>query len=79
METTMALDFTPPPQIPAAEPTPNFLSDARMVAANPEQYANRPLLRALAWNILMGTSRSLTQSALAQMPVEFSELSSGAA
>ncbi len=42
-----------PPRFPAAQPTEQFCADARRVVANPEQYADRPLLRRLAWMTLM--------------------------
>ncbi len=38
-----------PPRIPQAQPSAQFLSDAREVLANPEKYSERPLLRRLAW------------------------------
>lgn len=60
-----------PPHIPAARPTEAFFADARQVVANPEQYADRPILRRLAWMTLM-TERgnSISQARLAAMPVE---------
>lgn len=60
-----------PPKIPAAKPSAQFCADARQVVANPEQYADRPLLRRLAWMTLM-TERGLAvdQNRLAAMPVE---------
>lgn len=60
-----------PPKIPAAQPTPQLCADARRVAANPEQYADRPLLRRLAWMTLMTERGTIVdQTRLAQMPVE---------
>ena len=44
--------FTPP-KLPAAQPSAQFIADAKQVVANPEQYADRPLLRRLAWSVLM--------------------------
>jgi len=59
------------PIIPAARPTPRFLADARQVVANPELYADRPLLRRLAWAALMAERRSMVdQDCLASMPVD---------
>lgn len=59
------------PMIPTARPSPEFCANARQVVANPEQYADRPLLRRLAWMTLM-TSRGkiVEQTRLAGMPVE---------
>jgi len=58
-------------QFPLAVPPAQICADARQVVANPEQYADRPLLRRLAWMMLM-TSRGcdVDQIRLAQMPVE---------
>ena len=60
-----------PPKIPAAAPSAQLCADARQVLANPEQYADRPLLRRLAWMTLM-TERGnmIDQRRLAEMPVE---------
>ncbi len=59
------------PTTPAARPTPQFLADARQVVANPELYADRPLLRRLAWAALIADRRrALNQECLAAMPVE---------
>ncbi|WP_298938116.1 hypothetical protein [uncultured Ruegeria sp.] len=60
-----------PPQIPAVKPTTHFCADPRQVVANPEQYADHPLLRRLAWMTLM-TERGnvVDQDRLARMPVE---------
>jgi hypothetical protein len=59
------------PLIPAARPTPVFCANARQVVANPEQYADRPLLRRLAWMVLMAErGRVVDQNILAGMPVE---------
>lgn len=59
------------PLIPAAKPTPRLIADARQVVANPELYADRPLLRRLAWAVLMtGRRRMLDQNCLAAMPVD---------
>lgn len=60
-----------PPHIPAAQPSSQFCADARQVVANPEQYADRPLLRRFAWMTLM-TERGncVDQDRLARMPVE---------
>lgn len=59
------------PKIPPAQPTPQFLADAHVVVANPEQYANRPLLRRLAWSVLMSSrGASLSQLTLSKMPIE---------
>lgn len=64
--------FDPP--MPTAEPTPQFLADAHVVVANPEQYAHRPLLRRLAWSVLMSARGSrLSQLDLAKMPAEAGE------
>ncbi|MCP4192203.1 MAG: hypothetical protein GY768_16450, partial [Planctomycetaceae bacterium] len=59
-----------PPKLPPAEPSWQFCADARQVVANPEQYADRPLLRRLAWMTLM-TARGnvVDQDRLARMPV----------
>lgn len=52
-------------------PSARFVSNARQVVANPEQYHNRPLLRRLAWVTLMSArGRGVDQIRLAQMPVE---------
>jgi len=54
-------------------PTSNsrFITDARQVVANPEQYADRPLLRRMAWMALMSArGKSVDQNMLASMPVE---------
>lgn len=60
-----------PPRIPAAQPTTQFCADARQVVANPEQYADRPLLRRLAWMTLMTErGRIVDQDRLSRMPVE---------
>lgn len=60
-----------PPRIPAAQPTEQFCTDARQVVANPEQYADRPLLRRLAWMTLMAErGRIVDQDRLSRMPVE---------
>lgn len=60
-----------PPKLPVAQPTPQFCADARQVVANPEQYADRPLLRRLAWMTLMiERGNVVDQSQLAAMPVE---------
>jgi len=62
------------PAIPAARPTRRFLADARQVVANPELYANRPLLRRLAWATLMaGRGCAVDQTRLAAMPLEVGE------
>jgi len=46
-------------------------TDARHVVANPEQYADRPLLRRMAWMALMSArGKSVDQNILAAMPVE---------
>ena len=59
------------PTIPAARPTARFVADARQVVANPELYADRPLLRRLAWAALMAArGRAISQTRLAAMPVE---------
>lgn len=61
--------FDPP--TPPARPTPQLVADAHMVVANPEQYADRPLLRRLAWSVLMSSRGArLSQLVLAEMPVE---------
>lgn len=50
---------------------PDTSFDARRVVANPEQYADRPLLRRLAWVALMKErGKAVDQDQLAQMPVE---------
>ena len=57
--------------IPPARQTTRFVADARQVVANPELYADRPLLRRLAWATLMADRRRVVdQSRLAGMPVE---------
>jgi len=57
--------------IPTARPSPVFCANARQVVANPEQYAHRPLLRRLAWAVLMNQrGRIVDQTILAGMPVE---------
>jgi len=62
------------PHIPTARPTRRFLADARQVVANPELYANRPLLRRLAWATLMaGRGCVVDQTRLAAMPLEVGE------
>ncbi len=59
------------PIIPAARPTPRLMADARQVVANPELYADRPLLRRLAWAVLMtGRRRVVDQDCLAAMPID---------
>lgn len=59
------------PRLPAAEPTPVFVANAREVVANPEQYADRPILRRLAWMTLMANAgRRLSAEQLAAAPVE---------
>jgi len=65
-------DSSRDPRIPLAVPSPHFCADARQVVENPEQYADRPLLRRLAWMTLM-TERGnvVDQDRLARMPVEF--------
>ncbi len=56
---------------PRPEPTRQFCADARQVVANPEQYADRPLLRRLAWMTLMSArGKVVDQTRLAQKPVE---------
>lgn len=48
-----------------------FCADARRVVANPEQYADRPLLRRMAWATLMAErGHSVNQERLARMPFE---------
>lgn len=50
---------------------PRISADARRVVANPEQYADRPILRRLAWMALMADrGQRVDQNRLAQMPVE---------
>jgi len=59
------------PVIPSAIPSPQFCADARQIVGNPEQYADRPLLRRLAWATLMAArGNSVDQTQLAAMPVE---------
>ena len=59
------------PIIPAARSTPRLLADARQVVANPELYADRPLLRRLAWAMLMaGRKGAIDQDCLAAWPVD---------
>lgn len=56
--------------LPAA-PGPRLTADARQVVANPEQYAHRPLLRRMAWAVLMaGHGQTVTPELLAGLPVE---------
>lgn len=59
------------PNSPMASHSAQLCADARLVVANPEQYAHRPLLRRMAWMALM-TERGhvIDQRRLAQMPVE---------
>ena len=59
------------PNSPKASPGAKLCADARQVVANPEQYAHRPLLRRMAWMMLM-TERGcmIDQGRLAQMPIE---------
>jgi hypothetical protein len=60
-----------PPRIPEAVPSPLFCANAREVVANPEQYADRPILRRMAWATLMSErGRQVDQSRLSQMSVE---------
>ena len=60
-----------PPKLPAARPTAGLVADARTVVANPEQYADRPILRRLAWMTLMSQrGLNVDQNRLAQMPIE---------
>ena len=60
-----------PPKLPEAQPSAQFIADARQVVGNPEQYADRPLLRRLAWAVLMqGRGCLVDCNRLAQMPVE---------
>ncbi|WP_341204810.1 hypothetical protein [uncultured Sulfitobacter sp.] len=59
------------PTLPQAKPSDQFLSDARMIAANPEQYHDRPILRRLAWMTLMAArGHSVNQRRLALLPAE---------
>ena len=59
------------PNSPMASHSAQFCADARQVVANPEQYADRPLLRRLAWMTLMTERGNMTdQRRLAEMPVE---------
>lgn len=61
--------FTPP-KIPAARPTVGLVADARKVVANPEQYADRPFLRRLAWMTLMSHRGLIVdQNRLAQIRI----------
>jgi len=56
---------------PAPDAQPGLSAGARQVVANPEQYADRPLLRRLAWAALMGgRGRRVDQQRLSRMPVE---------
>ena len=56
---------------PAPSAQPRLSDGARQVVANPEQYADRPLLRRLAWAALMGgRGKRIDQRRLARMPVE---------
>lgn len=67
--------ITQHPKIPAAQPSPQFLADARQVVANPERYAHRPMLRRLAWEALMtGRGRQVDARRLAEMPVEVADV-----
>ena len=60
------------PLIPTARPTPRLIADARQVVANPELYADRPLLRRLAWAALMAERRRVVdQNCLAAMPLDW--------
>lgn len=47
------MQITTSPKITPATPTPMFSANARQIVANPEQYADRPTLRALAWSVLL--------------------------
>jgi len=59
------------PKMPKATPSAQFCADARQVVANPIQYADKPMLRRLAWVTLMAQrGLQVDQSRLAQMPVE---------
>lgn len=56
---------------PTAPTTQANLAHARQVVGNPEQYAHRPMLRRMAWMILMDDRGcAVDQGKLAQMPVE---------
>lgn len=59
------------PTIPQAKPSGQMISNARAVAANPEQYHDRPILRRLAWMTLMAArGHSVNQRRLALLPAE---------
>lgn len=59
--------------LPAA-PGPRLSAHARQVVANPEQYADRPLLRRMAWAVMMaGAGREVTPDLLARVPVELGD------
>ncbi len=44
--------------IPPAQPTPRLVADARLVVTNPDLYADRPILRRLAWATLLAARRA---------------------
>ena len=61
----------PTPKIPAAIPSAQFCADARRIASNPSEYANRPSLRRLAWATLMAARGCQVDTAqLASMRIE---------
>jgi hypothetical protein len=50
------------------EPTNQFKIDARNIVTNPEQHAGRPLLRRLAWGVLMAErGNKVDQARITQM------------
>lgn len=50
------------------EPTQQFKDDARSIVTNPEQHAGRPLLRRLAWGVLMAErGNKVDQARITQM------------
>lgn len=56
------------PILPLAVPPSQFCADARHVVSNPEAYAQRPILRRLAWATLMAErGGSVDQTRLAEM------------
>ena len=51
-----------------SDPTPQFKTDARRIVTNPEQPAGRPMLRRLAWGVLMAErGNKVDQTRITQM------------
>jgi hypothetical protein len=50
------------------EPTDQFKTDARRIVTDPEQHAGQPLLRRLAWGVLMAErGNKVDQARITQM------------